>query len=86
MVVLAAWPALTLGTGQGSRLLLPLLPGEHYSSQDAGSRSSPHSGSLDAPLMPWILLLLLQLLFQLHHTHKLLPQLPQLHQLLPQLL
>ncbi len=52
MVVLAAWPALTLGTDQGSRLLLPLLSGEHHSSQDAGSRSSPHSGSLEAPLMP----------------------------------
>ena len=48
----AAWPALTLGAGQGSRLLLPLLSGEHHSSQDAGGRSSPHSGSLEAPLMP----------------------------------
>ena len=63
MVVLAAWPALTLGTGQGSRLLLPLLSGEHHSSQDAGSRSSPHSGSLEAPLMPCILPQLLQLFF-----------------------
>ncbi len=29
VAVLVAWPALTLGAGQGSRLLLRLLSGEH---------------------------------------------------------
>ena len=44
VAVLVAWPALTLGAGQGSRLLLRLLSGEHQSSQGAGSRSGHHSG------------------------------------------
>ena len=51
MALLAAWRALSLGAGQGSRLLLPLLSGKHERSQGAGSRSSQHSGSLEAPLM-----------------------------------
>ena len=51
MAVLATWLALTLGAGQGSGLLLLLLP--HQSSlQGAISRSSPHSSSsLEAPMM-----------------------------------
>ena len=47
VTVPAAWPALALGAGQGSGLLL-LLPLQENS---AGSRSSPHSSSsLEAPL------------------------------------